>query len=67
MDSVEDEFKRSLRNKVSGLKEVYSPERCQFILFFCTIVSRAGTDIDAAMKYIDQVANGEARIIIKHN
>ncbi|KAK7164818.1 hypothetical protein R3I94_003264 [Phoxinus phoxinus] len=55
MDSVGDEFKKSLRNKVSGLKEVYSLEQCQAILFFCTIVSRAGTDIDAAMKYLDEV------------
>ncbi|XDV20476.1 hypothetical protein PO909_025798 [Leuciscus waleckii] len=64
MDSVGDEFKKSLRNKVSGLKEVYSLEQCQFILFFCTIVSRAGTDIDAAMKYIDQVTIGFTPVIL---
>lgn len=54
-DSVGDEFKKSLRNKVSGLKEVNSLEQCHAVLFFCTIVSRVGTDIDAAMKYLDQV------------
>ncbi|KAG1958963.1 hypothetical protein F2P79_006874 [Pimephales promelas] len=54
MDSVEDEFMDSLRKKVSGLKEVYSSEQCQAMLFFCPIVSRAGTDIDAAMKHLDQ-------------
>ncbi|XDV20473.1 hypothetical protein PO909_025796 [Leuciscus waleckii] len=64
MDSVGDEFKKSLHNKVSGLKEVYSLEQCQFTLFFCTIVSRAGTDIDAAMKYIDQVTIGFTPVIL---
>jgi len=55
MDSVGDEFTDSLRKKVSGLKEVYSSEECQAMLFFCPIVSRAGTDIDAAMKHLDQI------------
>lgn len=49
MDRARDDFRKLLRKKVSGLKEVISPEQCQVILLFCPIITRAGTDIDAAL------------------
>ncbi|XP_077087118.1 uncharacterized protein LOC143738934 [Siphateles boraxobius] len=64
MDYVGDEFRKSLHKKVSGLKEVYSLDQCHAILFFCTIVSRAGTDIDAAIKDLDQVTTFKPVIMV---
>ncbi|XP_056092913.1 uncharacterized protein si:ch211-271e10.2 [Rhinichthys klamathensis goyatoka] len=65
MDYVGDEFTESLRKEVGlGLKEVYSHEQCQAILFFCPIVSRAGTDIDAAMKHLDQIPTSKPVIMV---
>ncbi|ROL55425.1 hypothetical protein DPX16_20801 [Anabarilius grahami] len=55
MDFARDNFKNILHTKVSGLKEVSSPEQCQVILLFCPIVSRAGTDIDAALSNLNHV------------
>lgn len=69
MDCLRVDFKNILCRKVSGLKEVSSPEQCHVILFFCPIASRAGTDIDAALSQLNQVKGHkcEARLMIKHN
>lgn len=53
MDLAVNDLKKSLNR--SGLKEVSSLQQCHFLLFFCPIISRAGTDIDAAVTYINQV------------
>lgn len=53
MDCAAQDFKTSLNRK--GFKEVSSLQQCHFLLFFCPIISRAGTDIDAAVKHINQV------------
>lgn len=67
MDIVQSDFKKILRRKVSGLKEVTSPEQCQAILFFCPIISRAGTDIDAAMDHLKRVkASTPVIMVILH-
>ncbi|XP_030628716.1 uncharacterized protein LOC115810833 [Chanos chanos] len=42
-------FKRQLHEKIQYLTEVSSMEECDFILAFCPVVSRAGTDIEAAL------------------
>ncbi|KAI7812757.1 hypothetical protein IRJ41_008718 [Triplophysa rosa] len=47
MDSVEKKFKQKLREK-RGLKQT-STDKCDAVLDFCPIVSRAGTDISAAL------------------
>ncbi|KAK2911869.1 hypothetical protein Q8A67_004002 [Cirrhinus molitorella] len=50
MDCTIDDFKKKFhRNEIS------SYDRCDFYLFFCPIISRAGTDTDNALKYLDQV------------
>ncbi|XP_073696131.1 uncharacterized protein [Garra rufa] len=51
MDRTIDDFKKKL-NK-SGLKETSSHDGCNVILVFCPIVSRAGTDIDAALNELN--------------
>nr|AUW56535.1 hypothetical protein [Pseudogyrinocheilus prochilus] len=53
MDRAIDDFKKKMYK--SGLKETSSHDGCHFFLFFCPIISRAGTDIDNALKYLDQV------------
>ncbi|XP_059403908.1 uncharacterized protein LOC132139520 isoform X2 [Carassius carassius] len=53
MDRAAYDFKKSLNRK--GFKEVSSLQQCHFLLFFCPIISRAGTDIDAAVKHINQL------------
>ncbi|XP_045576793.1 uncharacterized protein isoform X6 [Salmo salar] len=45
------EFNHRLNTK-RGLTEVMSPEQSDVILSFCPIVSRAGTDIEAALQQI---------------
>lgn len=66
MEHAIDDLKKKL--KKSGLKEVSSPDGCHFFLFFCPIISRAGTDVDNALKYLDQVKGHlqvwEARLMI---
>lgn len=69
MDRAVENFKDSLTK--SGLKEVSSPGGCHFILFFCPITSRSGTDIDTAVKYLNEENKGhlqvwKARLMIKH-
>lgn len=45
------EFLRRLRQRV-WINEVSSIQACDIILAFCPIVSRVGTDIEAALKNI---------------
>ncbi|KAI7812499.1 hypothetical protein IRJ41_002848 [Triplophysa rosa] len=40
---------KHLHKRIRGLKRVYSVEECDVILDFCPIVSRAGTDMEAAL------------------
>ncbi|KAL6463361.1 hypothetical protein MHYP_G00277520 [Metynnis hypsauchen] len=50
-----EEFKRQLQDKVSGLQEVSEREECDVILLFCPVVSRAGTDIKAALEKLHNI------------
>ncbi|KAA0721842.1 hypothetical protein E1301_Tti017139 [Triplophysa tibetana] len=56
MMHIENGFKKILgkkiREKKGDLRQT-SAENCQFILFFCYIASRAGTDIKAALDELD--------------
>uniref|UniRef100_A0A8C2IE33 Uncharacterized protein n=1 Tax=Cyprinus carpio TaxID=7962 RepID=A0A8C2IE33_CYPCA len=67
MDLAEKNFKHSLKKSVS--KEVSSPGKCHFFLFFCPITSRTGTDIDAAVNYLDEVntASKPVIMVVLHN
>ncbi|XP_029613044.1 uncharacterized protein LOC115196392 isoform X3 [Salmo trutta] len=46
------QFMRQLNNTTRCFTEVKSPVESDFIMAFCPIVSRAGTDIEAALKQI---------------
>ncbi len=43
------EFFTILRNRIENLKEGLTADESDIILVFCPIVSRAGTDIEAAL------------------
>ncbi|XP_043094316.1 uncharacterized protein si:ch211-271e10.2 [Puntigrus tetrazona] len=62
MSNVAKNLKDSL--KKFGLKEVSSPEGCHFFLFFCPITSRAGTDIEAAEIYLNEVNKAPKPVIM---
>lgn len=49
-------------NQRVHLKEVNTEDECDFILVFCPIVSRAGTDIKAAMKRLHNISGTQKNI-----
>lgn len=54
--NVHEEFIKQLRYKVPWLWKVNDVNKCDFILVFCPVVSRAGTDIEAALKKLYHTA-----------
>ncbi|NP_001315076.1 uncharacterized protein LOC564884 [Danio rerio] len=63
MDKFIGDFQRRLHKEVYGLKEVTILEHCGFILYFCLITSRAGTDIDAAIRTL-MLVQADKQVII---
>ncbi len=47
-----NQFFDILGKEIANLKEVRSVDESEFFLVFCPIVSRAGTDIEEALKKI---------------
>ncbi|XP_060719388.1 restin homolog isoform X1 [Tachysurus vachellii] len=62
LNSHED-FITHLNQRVH-LKEVNTEDECDFILGFCTIVSRAGTDIEAAMKRLHNISGTKPVVLV---
>ncbi|KAB5522688.1 hypothetical protein PHYPO_G00162350 [Pangasianodon hypophthalmus] len=46
------------------LQEVLTENACDFILVFCPIVSRAGTDIDAAVKKLQNISETKPAVLV---
>lgn len=63
MDKFIGEFQKHLHKEVYGLREVTIIEYCGFILHFCLITSRAGTDIDAAIRNL-MLVQADKQVII---
>ncbi|XP_066508924.1 uncharacterized protein [Hoplias malabaricus] len=62
------DFIKKLKQQVPNLKEVSTVEECDFILFFCPIVSRAGTDIEAALQKLQRLSDTKpAFIVVLHH
>ncbi|XP_076866900.1 uncharacterized protein LOC143518346 [Brachyhypopomus gauderio] len=55
-----------LHNQIPELQEVSTVEECDVILLFCPIVSRAGTDIEAALKLITEADSKPAVLVVLH-
>ncbi|XP_047665373.1 interaptin-like [Tachysurus fulvidraco] len=51
-------------NQLVHLKEVNTEDECDFILGFCTIVSRAGTDIEAAKKRLHNFSDTKPVVLV---
>ncbi|XP_060719712.1 interaptin-like [Tachysurus vachellii] len=51
-------------NQQVHLKEVNTEDECDFILGFCTIVTRAGTDIEAAMKRLHDISDTKPVVLV---
>ncbi|XP_028840293.1 tenascin-N-like isoform X3 [Denticeps clupeoides] len=50
----------------NGLVEVNSVEKCDVVLAFCLVVSRAGTDIEAALAEINKETKPEILVVMHH-
>ncbi|XP_073716659.1 uncharacterized protein [Misgurnus anguillicaudatus] len=61
--SIEAEFKEKLNNR--GLTQT-TINKCDAILVFCPIVSRAGTDISAALSQLDNVDKHVILVVLHH-
>ncbi|XP_048048950.1 uncharacterized protein LOC125269909 isoform X2 [Megalobrama amblycephala] len=53
-----------LHQQRPGLKEVHTVRECDVILVFCTISSRVGTDIDAALKDLNNCSASKPAIFM---
>ncbi|KAK3527066.1 hypothetical protein QTP86_008649 [Hemibagrus guttatus] len=61
-------IERKLEEQIPGLKKVLNFEESDFILLFCPVVSRAGTDIEAAVKKLSiQAGNKPAVLVVLHH
>ncbi|XP_049331241.1 uncharacterized protein LOC107196798 isoform X2 [Astyanax mexicanus] len=58
------EFVKTLCNRRAGLREVFTVEECDVILCFCPVVSRAGTDIEAALQKLNNVTQGSHPVVL---
>ncbi|XP_053533000.1 uncharacterized protein LOC108259768 isoform X1 [Ictalurus punctatus] len=50
--------------KIPQLQKVDTVDECDFILAFCPIVSRAGTDIEAAVRKLNQHSDDKPAILV---
>ncbi|XP_076867096.1 uncharacterized protein LOC143518488 isoform X3 [Brachyhypopomus gauderio] len=62
--SAHEDFKRRLHEQIPALTEVTREEESDFILTFCTVVSRAGTDIEAALCEINHVSVSKLVVLV---
>ncbi|XP_053532883.1 uncharacterized protein LOC108261615 isoform X15 [Ictalurus punctatus] len=57
-------IERKLQEVIPGLQKVQKVEESDFILVFCTIVSEAGTDIEAAVKNLNTLAGDKPAVLV---
>ncbi|XP_066508901.1 uncharacterized protein [Hoplias malabaricus] len=64
----DEDFIKKLKEQVPDLKEVSTVEECDFILFFCPIVSQAETDIEAALQKLQRLSDTKpAFVVVLHH
>ncbi|MCI4394617.1 hypothetical protein PGIGA_G00170820 [Pangasianodon gigas] len=62
------DIEMKLQELIPGLQKVQKVEECDFILVFCPVVSRAGTDIEAAVKKLSTLpGNKPAVLVVLHH
>ncbi|XP_046695226.1 uncharacterized protein LOC124379143 isoform X1 [Silurus meridionalis] len=57
-------FVDHLRGEISDLQEVDSVDQSDFILVFCPVVSRAGTDIEAAEHKLQRISETKPAVLV---
>ncbi|XP_036420239.1 uncharacterized protein LOC118803833 [Colossoma macropomum] len=62
-----EDFVRSLCRQRPTLQEVLTVEDCDVVLVFCPVVSRAGTDVEAALQKSDISATEPAVLVVLHH
>ncbi|KAK9974550.1 hypothetical protein ABG768_022638 [Culter alburnus] len=60
----QEDIIRNVLQQTPGLEEVSTVAECDFILVFCIIVSRAGTDIDAAVNELNAVSETKPALFV---
>ncbi|XP_073697478.1 uncharacterized protein [Garra rufa] len=60
---TKEDIIRNVLEQVSG-QQVFTVEECDTILVFCTIVSRAGTDIDAALNELKALSESKRAVFM---
>ncbi|KAI5089529.1 hypothetical protein C0J45_20937, partial [Silurus meridionalis] len=50
--------------KEVDLQEVSEVDECDFILVFCPVVLRAGTDIEAAIKKLQSISDTKPAVLV---
>ncbi|XP_066508844.1 uncharacterized protein [Hoplias malabaricus] len=58
------EFIKHLKEGPFDVEEVFNVEESDFILFFCPIVSRAGTDIEAALQNLQRLSDTKPAVLV---
>ncbi|XP_076867036.1 uncharacterized protein LOC143518458 isoform X2 [Brachyhypopomus gauderio] len=62
-----ERFLQILHKQTPDLQEVSTVQKCDVILLFCPIVSRAGTDIEAALKLITEADSKLVVLVVLHH
>ncbi|KAK7164266.1 hypothetical protein R3I94_002857 [Phoxinus phoxinus] len=57
-------FTDKLKSQIPNLREVKTAEESNFILLFCTAVSRTGTDIDEALKRLNGKTDSKLVVLV---
>uniref|UniRef100_A0A3B4D9Z8 Uncharacterized protein n=2 Tax=Pygocentrus nattereri TaxID=42514 RepID=A0A3B4D9Z8_PYGNA len=66
--NADKDFIRKLHKHQPNLQKVSTVEGCDVILVFCPVASRAGTDIEAALKNLnDKSATKPAVLVVLHH
>ncbi|KAK2911139.1 hypothetical protein Q8A67_003272 [Cirrhinus molitorella] len=64
LHEVHKKFIGTLQYQIPNLREVETPDESDFTLILCPIVSRAGTDIDAALKQFDGNPGSKLAVLV---
>ncbi|XP_060719412.1 uncharacterized protein LOC132841178 isoform X1 [Tachysurus vachellii] len=62
--NVDKKFMEHLKQQKTDLQEVKNVAECDYVLVFCPIVSRAGTDIEAALKNLQDIAGSKPAVLV---
>uniref|UniRef100_W5LNG0 Uncharacterized protein n=1 Tax=Astyanax mexicanus TaxID=7994 RepID=W5LNG0_ASTMX len=61
---VDRSEKLCLKEGIPGLKEESSVKNCDFILAFCSVVSKSGTNIEEALKKLQTLSETKPAVLV---